>query len=467
MNDPQSLRVPPHSIEAEQSVLGGLMLDNKAWDKVGDKISGRDFYRADHQHIFNAISELAGNDKPFDVVTLSERLDSLGDLEGVGGLVYLAKLANETPSSANIDAYADIVFEYSILRQLIRVGTDIANDSYQPQGRRSQELLDNAEKKVFEIADRSVRSKQGFESVSELSPKVYHRISELVKNKAKITGLATGFSDFDNRTSGLQNGDLIIVAGRPSMGKTTFSMNVAENVAQMKKTVAIFSMEMSSEALVMRMMASLSRVDMQKLRTGDISDDSSEWDRLTLTAATLNEIPIYIDDSASLSPTEIQARARRIKRDHSLGLIVVDYLQLMRAPGYGDNRVAEISEISRSLKALARELDIPIIALSQLNRSLEHRTNKRPMMADLRESGAIEQDADLIVFIYRHEVYEPDDEKSRGTAEIIIGKQRNGPIGKDTLTFNSQCVRFDSYFEPEQYGGPITPPDYNDDGALP
>lgn len=462
MNDPQiaqleypddesrSLRVPPHSIEAEQSVLGGLMLDNQAWDKIGDKIIEQDFYRADHRYIFSVISELADTGKPFDVVTLSERLDSLGELKNVGDLAYLATLANETPSSANIDAYAEIVRERSILRQLIRVGTDIANDGYQSEGRNSRELLDRAEQKVFHIADQSTRAKEGFTALPTLLTKVVDRIDKLYNEGSSITGLPTGFDDFDERTSGLQPGELIIVAGRPSMGKTSFAMNMAENVAiKTKQTVAIFSMEMPGDALALRMVSSFGRIEMQRIRTGKLTEE--DWPRVTSAVSILAEAPIYIDDGSALSPTEIRARSRRIKREHGLGLIVIDYLQLMQVHGSSENRATEISEISRSLKALAKELEVPVVALSQLNRSLEQRPNKRPIMSDLRESGAIEQDADVIVFIYRDEVYN-EDSPEKGTAEIIIGKQRNGPIGVDRLTFLGQYTRFENFI-PEIYGG--------------
>lgn len=447
---PRSLRVPPHSIEAEQSVLGGLMLDNQAWDKVGDKITEEDFYRADHRQIFRTIVELADHNKPFDVVTLSERLDSRGELEAVGGLAYLGTLVSETPSSANIDAYADIVRERSVLRQLITVGTDIANSGYQSEGRGSRELLDKAEQQVFHIADQSVRGKQGFKALPSLLTDVVDRIDMLYNQDSAITGLPTGFDDFDERTSGLQAGDLVIVAGRPSMGKTSFAMNMAENVAiKTKKTVAIFSMEMPGEALAMRMVASLGRISMQKIRTGKLSEE--DWPRVTSAVSLLAEAPIYIDDGSALSPTEIRARCRRIKREHGLGLIVIDYLQLMQVHGSSENRATEISEISRALKGLAKEMDVPVIALSQLNRSLEQRPNKRPVMSDLRESGAIEQDADLIVFIYRDEVYN-EESPDKGVAEIITGKQRNGPIGVDRLTFLGQYTRFENFI-PEVYTG--------------
>lgn len=448
--EPRSLKIPPHSIEAEQAVLGGLMLDNQAWDKIADKIVEEDFYRADHRAIFATVANLAERNKPFDVVTLSERLDSMGDLESVGGLAYLGMLANETPSAANIVAYADIVRERSVLRQLIQVGTEIANDGYQAEGRESRELLDVAEQKVFRITDQSTRAKQGFRALPTLLTSVVDRIDTLYNEDSHITGLPTGFDDFDERTAGLQAGDLIIVAGRPSMGKTSFAMNMAEHAAiKTKKTVAIFSMEMSGEQLALRMVASLGRIEMQKIRTGKLSEE--DWPRVTSAVSMLAEVPIYIDDGSALSPTEIRARSRRIKREHGLGMIVVDYIQLMQVPGSSENRATEISEISRSLKALAKELDVPVVAISQLNRSLEQRPNKRPIMSDLRESGAIEQDADLIVFIYRDEVYNEETEQ-KGIAEIIISKQRNGPIGTGRLTFLGQYTRFENYI-PDIYTG--------------
>ena len=448
--EPRSLRIPPHSIEAERSVLGGLMLDNQAWDRVGDKIIETDFYRADHRGIFHVIAALADDNKPFDVVTVSERLDSLGELVAVGGLEYLGVLVGETPSAANIAAYADIVRERSVLRQLIRVGTDIANSGYQSQGRDSRELLDRAEQDVFRIADASVRGKYGLRAVNTLLADVVDRMEKLHEMEGTITGLPSGFKDFDERTSGLQDGDLIVIAGRPSMGKTAFAMNLVEYAAlqaEPKRTVAIFSMEMSGETLAMRMLASLGRVSMQKIRAGNLAEE--DWSRVTSTITLLSEAPIYIDDGAALSPTEIRARARRIKREHGLGLVVVDYLQLMQVHGSVENRATEISEISRALKSLAKELAVPVVALSQLNRSLEQRPNKRPVMSDLRESGAIEQDADLIVFIYRDEVYN-EESADKGIAEIIIGKQRNGPIGMNRLTFLGQYTRFEN-FAPDAY----------------
>lgn len=465
---PRSLRIPPNSIEAEQSVLGGLMLDNQAWDKIGDKITEEDFYRHNHRQIFRTLADLANRNKPFDVVTLAERLESFGELDAVGGHAYLGTLVSETPSSANIGAYADIVRERSVLRQLITIGTDIANSGYQSGGRNSRELLDEAEQSVFRIADQSARGKQDFRSLPSLLTDVVDRIDTLYNQGSAITGLPTGFDDFDDRTSGLQPGDLIIVAGRPSMGKTSFAMNIAENVAiKTRQTVAIFSMEMPGEALAMRMVASLGRISMQKIRTGKLVED--DWPRVTSAVSLLSEAPVYIDDGSALSPTEICARCRRMKREHDLGLVVIDYLQLMQVPHSKENRATEISEISRTLKGLAKEMNVPVVALSQLNRSLEQRPNKRPVMSDLRESGAIEQDADLIVFIYRDEVYN-EDSPDKGIAEIITAKQRNGPIGKDRLTFLGQYTRFenfisDDYLAGQGEGGHTAIPDFAGNGG--
>ena len=446
-----ALRVPPHSIQGEQSVLGGLMLENSAWDQIADKVVDIDFYRREHQLIFRAIQGLADQSRPFDVITLSEELERVSALEDAGGLAYLGTLAKDTPSAANIRAYADIVREYSVMRQLIKVGTEIADRGFQPEGRASTELLDEAESKVFEISEQMSRGGGGFASIKNLLTKAVDRIETLFQQDEPITGLSTGFADFDEMTSGLQPADLLIVAGRPSMGKTTFAMNLAENVAiNSKVPVAVFSMEMPGDSLAMRMMSSLGRIDQHRVRTGKLEDD--EWPRLTSAVSILAEAPLFIDDSAALTPTEIRAKARRLKREHGdLGLIVIDYLQLMQAPSAGENRATEISFISRSLKALAKELNVPVIALSQLNRNLEQRPNKRPVMSDLRESGSIEQDADLVIFIYRDEVYN-EDSADKGIAEIIIGKQRNGPIGKVRLTFLGQYTKFENFID-DVYGG--------------
>ena len=445
------LKVPPHSIEAEQAVLGGLMLDNRAWEKIADRVSDQDFYRHDHRLIFRAIQDQEAKDVPNDAVTLSQHLHSIDELESAGGLAYLGRLAKETPTAANIKAYADIVREKSILRQLATIGTEIADSAYNQEGRDSRELLDDAEKSVFKIAEQGARNKKGFVGMTALLKNTVDQIDQLYQNDGAITGVSTGFDKFDEMTSGLQAGELVIVAGRPSMGKTTFAMNVAENAAiGHGKTVAVFSMEMPGESLSMRMISSLGRIDQHNLRTGQIKDE--DWTRITSTVSILSQAKVFVDDTGGLSPTELRARARRLKREHGgLDLIVIDYLQLMQgsSKSASENRTAEVSEISRSLKALAKELEVPVVALSQLNRSLEQRPNKRPVMSDLRESGAIEQDADLIVFIYRDEVYNEESEQ-KGTAEIIIAKQRNGPIGTCRLTFLGKYTRFENHM-PEVY----------------
>jgi replicative DNA helicase len=449
-----ALKVPPHSIEAEQSVLGGLMLANDAWDVITERIGENDFYRQDHRVIFRAIHYLIGRDNPCDAITISEYLNDIGELERVGGLAYLSQLVQSTPSAANIRAYADIVRERSVLRQLIAVGTEIADNAFAPQGRESIELLDDAERRVFEIAEQRARGRQGFVNMQDLLVRTVDRIDTLYHSDNPLTGVSTGYDDLDDKTAGLQKSDLVIVAGRPSMGKTTFAMNLAEHVAiKERKAVAIFSMEMPSEQLAMRMISSLGRINQTIVRTGKLTDD--DWPRLTSAVSLLSEAPLYIDDTPALTPSELRSRARRIQKENKegLGLIVIDYLQLMQAGGGGgENRATEIAEISRSLKALAKELEVPIIALSQLNRSLEQRTDKRPVMSDLRESGAIEQDADVIIFIYRDEVYN-EDTPDKGVAEIIIGKQRNGPIGTVRLTFLGQFTRFENFI-PEMYAAP-------------
>ena len=440
----EQFKVPPHSMEAEQSLLGGLMLENSAWEQVGEVVAEADFYRKDHRLIFQAIRHLADENTPFDVVTLSEWLDKRNELQTAGGLSYLGTLANNTPSAANIKAYANIIRERSVLRQLIKVGTDISDSAFNTEGRSSEELLDNAERAVFEIAEQGANNKGGFAAINDVLVDVVDRIDLLFNQDGGITGLSTGYNDLDEMTSGLQEGDLIIVAGRPSMGKTTFSMNIAEHAAMTSgKPVAVFSMEMPAESLAMRMLSSLGRIDQHKIRSGQLDDD--DWPRLTSAIGLLQEKPLFIDDTPALSPNELRTRCRRLVREHGpLGLIVIDYLQLMQVPGINENRTAEISEISRSLKAVAKELNVPVIALSQLNRSLEQRPDKRPVMSDLRESGAIEQDADVIIFIYRDEVYNPESE-AKGTAEILIRKQRNGPIGSLRLTFLGKYTRFENH----------------------
>jgi len=451
---PSALKVPPHSIEAEQSVLGGLMLENPAWDRVADLITEADFYRREHQRIFAAISALADESRPFDVVTISEWLENRDELEKVGGLAYLGELAKNTPSAANISSYARIVRERAVLRGLIAVGSAITESAFNTEGRSAADLMDHAEQRVFEIAERGARAGGGFAPVREVLVNVMDRIDTLYHSEASLTGVSTGFNDLDNKTSGLQPSDLIIIAGRPSMGKTAFAMNIVEQAAIKEKlAVGVFSMEMPAEQLTMRMLSSLGRIDQHKVRTGKLADD--DWPRLTSALELLNTTEIYIDDTPAMTPTELRARCRRLKREKNLGLVVVDYLQLMEVPGSKENRATEISEISRGLKALAKEIRVPLVALSQLNRSLEQRQDKRPVMSDLRESGAIEQDADVILFIYRDEVYN-EDSKQKGKAEIIIGKQRNGPIGKVTLTFLGQHTRFEN-FAPEDYSGGFYP----------
>lgn len=446
--DPEldKLKVPPHSLEAEQSVLGGLLLDNDAFDKIADLVSADDFYRDDHRAIYRQIAALIEQSKPADVVTLSEAMEGAGQLATVGGIAYLGALDKFIPGAANIRRYAEIVRERSIMRKLALVGAGIAESSYNPMGRNPAQLLDEAEAKVFEIAEAGARGKQNFVSAQQLLTQAVERIDALYNrdNPSDITGLATGFSDLDQKTSGLQAGDLVIVAARPSMGKTALALNIAEHVAlEIEKTVAVFSMEMTGNQLMMRMLGSVGRLDQHKVRTGRLDDE--DWQRLTHALGKLDKARIYVDESGSLNPLELRARARRLHRQcNGLGLIVIDYLQLMSTTSHVENRATEISEISRSLKALAKELSVPVMALSQLNRNLDARPNKRPVMSDLRESGAIEQDADLILFIYRDEVYNAES-PDKGIAEIIIGKQRNGPIGTVRLTFLGEFTRFENH----------------------
>jgi replicative DNA helicase len=453
----EAIKLPPHSVEAEQSVLGGILLDTSAWDKIADLITERDFYRFEHRLIFRHIGRLTEHAKPVDVITLAESLESNAELEKAGGLAYLGSLAQNVPSSANIRRYAEIVRERAIMRQLAEVGSEIATSAYNPGGRDAGQLLDEAEKLVFEISEAGERGKQGFVAIPPLLTQVVERIETLYSrdNASDVTGIATGFTDLDSMTSGLQPGDLVIVAGRPSMGKTAFSINIAEHVAlEVNKPVAIFSMEMGGTQLAMRMIGSVGKLNQHTLRTGKLEDD--DWSRMTHALGRLNDAPIFIDETAALNSLELRSRARRLYRQNldrgGLGLIVIDYIQLMSSISTkgGENRATEISEISRSLKGLAKELQVPVIALSQLNRSLEQRPNKRPVMSDLRESGAIEQDADLILFIYRDEVYNPDS-PDKGRAEIIIGKQRNGPIGTVGLTFRGEFTRFENAAHSGQY----------------
>ncbi|WP_088922056.1 replicative DNA helicase [Granulosicoccus antarcticus] len=437
---------PPQSLEAEQAVLGCLMLEaSEAFDKVAETVGEVDFYQHNHRLIFRAISALATEGRHPDVVTVTGWLQTHGNLEDSGGLNYIGALVEVTPSASNVKAYAEIVRERSVLRQLISVANEIADSAYDADGRTSKDLLDEAETKVFAIADQTAKGAGGFQDIKSVLSGAIERINLLFESDAAITGLSTGFTELDEKTSGLQKADLVIVAGRPSMGKTTFAMNIAENAAmEADAPVAIFSMEMPAEQLGMRMISSLGRVELQKLRTGRLGEQ--DWPRITSAITLLNQKRnVYIDDSPGLTPTDLRARCRRLAREHGLSLIVIDYLQLMTVANSGESRTNEISEISRSLKSLAKELQVPVIALSQLNRSLEQRPDKRPVMSDLRESGAIEQDADVIMFIYRDEVYNPDDEASKGRAEILIRKQRNGPIGSVNLTFLGQYTRFENY----------------------
>jgi replicative DNA helicase len=451
-NQLETLKLPPHSVEAEQSVLGGLLLDNAAWDRIADLITEADFYRSDHRLIYRHISKLVERSRPADVVTVAESLESTKDLQSVGGIPYVSALATSTPSAANIRRYAEIVRDRAILRNLAEVATSIADSAYSPMGRDASQLLDEAESKVFEIAEHGARGKQGFQDMPPLLTQVVERIDMLYNRSdpSEVTGVPSGYVDLDRMTSGLQPGDLVIVAGRPSMGKTSLAMNIAENVAlHTGLPVGIFSMEMASTQLVMRMLGSVGKLDQHKLRTGRLQDQ--DWQRLTDAVGKLNDAPIHIDETPALNPLELRARARRLHRQYKqLGLVVVDYIQLMSASSQGENRATELSEISRSMKGLAKELNCPVIALSQLNRSLEQRPNKRPVMSDLRESGAIEQDADVILFIYRDEVYNPET-PDKGIAEVIIGKQRNGPIGTVRLTFLGEYTRFENLADPTRY----------------
>ena len=445
-----ALKVPPHSLEAEQSVLGGLMLDNSAWDDVFERLISDDFYRFEHRHIFNAMKKLAEENRAIDVVTLSEALELRDQLEQIGGLAYLAELARNTPSASNIKAYSDIVRERATLRKLIQAAGQIADGAFNPQGRPADELVNEAERLVFQISESRPKF-GGPQNMGQLLTKAVSRIDELYNMKGQMTGLSTGFHDLDEMTSGLQPSDLVIVAGRPSMGKTTFAMNLVEHaVVSSDKAAVVFSMEMPAEQLMIRMVSSLGRIDQTRMRTGQLEDE--DWPRLTSAVNLLKDRKLFVDDTPALSPSEMRARIRRLMREAGeVGIIMIDYLQLMQVPGMSDNRTAEISEISRSLKGLAKEFQCPVVALSQLNRSLEQRPNKRPVMSDLRESGAIEQDADVIAFVYRDEVYNRDNPDNKGLAELIIGKQRNGPIGTVHMAFIGKYTRFED-LAPGSYG---------------
>ncbi len=454
-SDPQinSLKLPPHSIEAEQSLIGGLLLDNQAWDRIADIVSDADFYRDDHRRIFRRIRGLIEQNKPADVVTVYEAIEKHNEVEQAGGLAYLGEIANNTPSAANIRRYAEIVHERAVLRHLVTVGDEISASALNPAGKDVKQLLDQAEQRVFEIAESGSKTSQGFVAIQPLLGEVVERIQELYdqENPSEITGVPTGFTDLDIMTSGLQPGDMIVVAGRPSMGKTAFALNIAEHVGvDLGLPVAIFSLEMSGPQLAMRFLSSTGRLDAHRVRTGRLNDD--EWDKMTVALGKLHSAPIHIDETGAITATDLRARARRLARQFGgkLGLIVIDYLQLMTSSKEGENRATEISEISRSIKSLAKELKVPVIALSQLSRKVEERTDKRPLMSDLRESGAIEQDADIIIMMYRDEYYKPDTQ-DKGLAEVIIGKHRNGPTGTVKLTFLGEYTKFVNSAKPGSY----------------
>ena len=441
-----ALKLPPHSIEAEQSLIGGLLIDNAAWDRIGDVVRETDFYRDDHRRIFRHIGKLIQQGRPADVVTVYESIEQSNEVDQTGGLGYLGEIANATPSAANIRRYGEIVRERAILRQLVTVGDEIAGNALNPAGRDVKTLLDDAEQRIFQIAEAGNRSNNGFVAIQPLLGEVVARMETLLArdSQSDITGVATGFVDLDRMTAGLQAGDMIVVAGRPSMGKTAFALNIAEHVGvELRLPVAIFSLEMSGPQIATRFLSSVGRIDQSKLRTGRLTDD--EWERLTVALGKLHEAPIHIDETGAINSTDLRARARRLHRQFGkLGLIIIDYLQLMSANRDGENRATEMSEISRSIKALAKELQVPIVALSQLSRKVEERNDKRPLMSDLRESGAIEQDADIILMMYREEYYKPDTQ-DKGTAEVIIGKHRNGPVGKVRLTFINEFAKFENH----------------------
>ena len=436
------IKMQPHSVEAEQSVLGGLLLSADGWDSVAETVTVGDFYRPDHRLIFRQIAALAEASEPVDVITVADKLEASGELASAGGLPYLAELAQNTPSASNIRAYAQVVNERASLRKLIEAAQDIAESGFSPEGRTSDELIDEAERRIMQISEQGPKA-GGPQEVNPLLQKALDRIEELFNSDGDITGLSTGFTDLDGMTSGLQPSDLVIVAGRPSMGKTSFAMNLVENaVLGQDKPILVFSMEMPADSLIIRMLSSIGRIDQTRIRNGKLEQE--DWPKLSTAVNKLKDVPLFIDDTAALTPTELRSRARRVYRENGgLGMIMVDYMQLMQVAGSSEGRTAEISEISRSLKAIAKEFECPMVALSQLNRSLESRPNKRPVNSDLRESGAIEQDADVIMFIYRDEVYN-EDSPDKGTAEIIIGKQRNGPIGTCRLAFMGQHTRFEN-----------------------
>ena len=452
--DPQmaALKLPPHSIEAEQSLIGGLLLDNTAWDRVADIVDQSDFYRDDHRRVFGHIRKLIEMARPADVVTVFESIEKSNEVDQTGGMAYLGEIANATPSAANIRRYAEIVHERAVLRKLVTVGDEIAASALNPAGRDAKQLLDDAERRVFEIAEAGAKSGQGFEAITPLLGQVVDRIQQLYERDSgsDITGVPTGFYKLDEMTSGLQPGDMIVVAGRPSMGKTAFALNIAEYVGvELRLPVAIFSLEMSGPQIAMRMLSSIGRLDQTKTRTGRLSDD--DWDKMTVALGKLHDAPIHIDETGAINATDLRARARRLHRQcGKLGLIVIDYLQLMTSSKENENRATEISEISRAIKALAKELAVPVIALSQLSRKVEERNDKRPLMSDLRESGAIEQDADIILMMYREEYYKPDT-TDKGVAEVIVGKHRNGPTGTVKLTFLGEYTKFENFAAPGSY----------------
>jgi replicative DNA helicase len=436
------IKMQPHSIEAEQSVLGGLLLSPDGWDVVAGVVVDADFYRPDHRLIFRQIARLAEASEPVDVITLADKLDARGELASAGGLPYLAELAQNTPSASNIRAYAQVVKERASLRRLIEAAQEIAESGFNPEGRTSDQLVDEAERRIMQISEQGPKA-GGPQGVNPLLQAALGRIEELFNSGGEITGLSTGFKDLDGMTSGLQPSDLVIVAGRPSMGKTSFAMNLVEHaVLHQQQPILVFSMEMPADSLIIRMLSSIGRIDQTRIRNGKLEQE--DWPKLSTAVSKLKDVPLYIDDTAALTPTEVRSRSRRVAREHGqLGMIMVDYLQLMQVAGSSEGRTAEISEISRSLKAIAKEFKCPVVALSQLNRALENRPNKRPVNSDLRESGAIEQDADVIMFIYRDEVYN-EESPDKGIAEIIIGKQRNGPIGICRLAFIGQFTRFEN-----------------------
>ncbi|MRI31703.1 replicative DNA helicase [Endozoicomonas sp. OPT23] len=437
-----SLKTPPHSIEAEQSVIGGLLLDNEAWDKVADKIVAEDFYHPRHKVIFKAMAQSANESLPFDPLTLAAALDNLSELEEAGGMGYITEVVANVAGIANIEAYAAIIQEKSVFRKLINISSQISEKAYQPEGLNSQAILDEAERLVFNIAEERPKT-GGPVGVREILDNTVQKIDELFNTKGSLTGVTTGFKDLDEMTSGMNPSDMIIVAARPSMGKTTFAMNLVENaLLNSDKVVMVFSLEMPSEQLMMRMLSSLGRINQSKVRSGQLEEE--DWPKLVSAVERIKDKKLFIDDTSGISPSEMRSRIRRVVREHGdMAMIMIDYLQLMQIPGFSEGRTNEISEISRSLKAIAKEFNVPVVALSQLNRSLEQRPNKRPVNSDLRESGAIEQDADVIMFIYRDEVYNPDTEY-KGVGEIIIGKQRNGPIGSCRLAFIGQYTRFEN-----------------------